>query len=73
MSQRRSRPPRAKKSRTVETEALLNDVLDASAAAPMLSPPPSIVDAIVDASVEASLSIADELALVDAAWEEMLA
>jgi hypothetical protein len=65
MSTRRSRPPRAKKARTAETEPLLNDVLDASAAPPMLSPPPSEVTSV--------LSVADELAMVDAAWDEMLA
>jgi len=63
MSTRRSRPSRAKKSSTVETVTPLNDVLDASAAPPMLSPPPP--------QVEVS-SVADELALVDAAWDELL-
>ena len=62
MSTRRSRP--SKKSRTAEAAAPLTDVLDASAAPPMLSPPPPAVQGI---------SVADELALVDAAWDELLA
>ncbi len=65
MSTRRSRP--SKKSRAAEAAAPLTDVLDASAPAPMLAPPPPV------ASGDVVLSTADELALVDAAWDELLA
>ncbi len=65
MSTRRTR---TKKARSAETEPLLNDVLDASAAPPMLSPPPSdVVSSVRVASID------EELALVDAAWDDLLA
>ena len=67
MSTRRSRQPRskngqAKNARSAAAEAPRNDVIEASDPPPRHSP---LVSDVVPA--------ADELALVDAAWDELLA
>jgi len=67
MSTRRSRPPRsknghAKNGRSAQAEAPRSDVSEASDAPPPLS---LLTSDVVPA--------ADELALVDAAWDELLA
>ena len=66
MSSRRSRSPRSKNGhpkngRSAAAEAPRNDVIEASAAPPRHSP---LVSDVVP--------VADELALVDAAWDELL-